>query len=135
MTVVALFAVLSRSGPDDRRGPDDEAHAPQGPLPTLAGPPPTDVRLRDSGAVITVTWTDPSAGTVSFVVTGGRPGEQLAAMGRLNPGSTRYELQGLNPRLDYCFAVVAVYAVDRFASSPQICTSRAGIRPSRNDPT
>ena len=45
-------------------------------------------------------------------------------MGEVGAGETRYKLQGLNDQLDYCFAVIAVYSTNEFASSPQTCTSR-----------
>ena len=53
-------------------------------------------------------------------------------MGQVGPTTTRFSLQGLNPDLDYCFAVVAVYSTSQFSTSPQTCTSRArkSARPS-----
>lgn len=116
---------------------DDPPPAPTGggtPVPTVAGRPPTEVALADEGEVITVTWRDPAAGRVSFIVAGGRSGQQLGAMGQLGPGTTKYSLTGLSPRLDYCFSVVAVYGPDQLAPSTQVCTTRAGSpapRPSR----
>jgi hypothetical protein len=38
-------------------------------------------------------------------------------------------MSGLNASLNYCFAVVAVYSGNRFATSPQACTSRASATP------
>jgi hypothetical protein len=117
IAVVALVFVLA-----DRRGDDPGQDTD---VPTLGGgPPPADVRIRDFGSRIQVTWSDPGEGKTSFIVTGGHPGEVLRPMGEVGPGVTRYDLQGLNDQLDYCFAVVAVYGTDRFASSPQTCTSR-----------
>jgi hypothetical protein len=98
-------------------------------VPTLAGPPPSDVRLRDSGAAVRITWQDPSDGTVSFMVTMGRRGESLRPMTTLGPGQTSYELGGLNVSLNYCFTVIAVYRSDQFATSPQACTNRASATP------
>jgi hypothetical protein len=82
------------------------------------------VRLRDYGASVQLFWTDPANGRTSFMVTGGRPGEQLRPMGQVGPTTTSFNLNGLNPELDYCFAVVAVYSSTQFATSPQSCTSR-----------
>lgn len=114
IAVVALVFVLANRKSDSA---DDDG-------PVLAGAPPTDVRLDDRGSHIGLTWTDPAAGKTSFLVTGGHPGGMLAAMGQTGPGVTRYALDGLNVKLDYCFAVVAVYGTKKFASSPQVCTSR-----------
>ena len=120
IAVVALVIVLAARDPDSGGTGD---------VPTLGGRPPTDVRLRDAGSTIEVSWRDPTDGTVSFVVMVGRTGEQLKAMGRLGPAQTELELHGLNARLDYCVAVVAVYAANKIATSPQTCTSRTGSTP------
>jgi hypothetical protein len=118
IAVVALVVVLAghQPGSDGNDG-----------VPTVGGRPPTDVRLRDAGSTVEVTWRDPTDATVSFVVMGGRADEQLTAMGRLGPGQTQLELQGLNAQLNYCFVVVAVYTADEVAPSPQACTSRVGV--------
>ena len=115
IAVVALVVVLAQRG--DSGGDSD--------TPTLGGgPAPGDVQLRDSGSSVRVSWNDPANGTTSFIVSGGHPGEVLKPMGQVSPGQTSFELNGLNPELDYCFAVVAVYSAKDFASSPQACTSR-----------
>jgi hypothetical protein len=118
IAVVALVVVLA-----DRRSPGDDTN-----VPTLSGPPPTDVQLADNGAAITVTWTDPADGKTTFLVTMGRPGEVLKSVGQVGPGQTSFKMDGLNTRVDYCFAVVAVYSTTRFATSPQACTSRSSTR-------
>jgi hypothetical protein len=116
IAVVALVVVLATRGGEQERSPG---------VPVLAGPPPTDVRLRDNGGTVEVSWQDPTEGTVSFVVMGGRTGEQLRVMARLGPGETKHRLDGLNARLDYCFAVVALYSTDKVSSSAPSCTSRS----------
>ena len=120
IAVIALVVVLAqRSDKSDT-----------GNVPTLGGgPAPTDVRLRDYGSSVQVYWKDPANGTTSFIVSGGRPGEVLNPMGRVSPGQTSFGLNGLNPDLDYCFAVVAVYSTKDFSSSPQACTSRTKASP------
>jgi hypothetical protein len=119
IAVVALVVVLAQR--------DDAGNGGDSDVPTLGGgPPPTDVRVRDYGTSVEITWTDPGQGKNSTIVTGGHPGEVLKPMGEVGPGDTRFELRGLNDQLDYCFAVVAVYGTDSFASSPQSCTSRPG---------
>jgi hypothetical protein len=116
LVVVAVLA--GRPGPSRNPG---------GPTagPTLAGKPPTDLRLRDETTTITITWVDPTGGTVPFIVAGGRAGQTLGAMATVNPGQTSYTVNGLNPRLDYCFTVLAVYSTDAYATSGQVCTTRA----------
>ncbi|HEV8571047.1 MAG TPA: tetratricopeptide repeat protein [Actinoplanes sp.] len=113
IAVVALVFVLANRGSDGEN------------VPTLGGPPPTDVRLDDNGSAVRLTWTDPADGKTTFLITGGHPGEVLRPMGQVGPGETSFDLQGLSAQLDYCFAIVAVYSTSKFASSPQTCTSRA----------
>ncbi|GAA3346789.1 hypothetical protein GCM10020358_59130 [Amorphoplanes nipponensis] len=121
IAVVALVIVLAYR--------DDD---PASDVPTLAGPAPTDVRMRDYGSSVKLFWADPANGRASFVITGGRPGEQLRPMGQVGPTTTTFNLNGLNADLDYCFAVVAVYTTSQFSTSPQTCTSRSG--PSSSSP-
>jgi hypothetical protein len=114
IAVAALvFVLANRSG--DKGDPD---------VPTLAGKPPSDVQLRDEGSRISLSWKDPTNGTVSFIVAMAHPGEQLAPVSTLGPGKTSYEISALNPSLNYCFAVVAVYRDNKFATSQQACTER-----------
>jgi hypothetical protein len=104
--------------------------APQAPVtvtasgPVLAGDPPTGVKLGDQGTVVTVTWSDPTDGKVPFIVMMAQEGQQLKPT--VNAGLTKEaaRVRGLNPALQYCFAVVAVYATDRYATSDQVCTQR-----------
>jgi hypothetical protein len=121
IAVVALVVVLANRGDD-----------PATDVPTLAGPAPSDVRMRDYGSSVQLSWADPANGRASFVITGGRPGEQLRPMGQVGPTTMSFDLQGLNADLDYCFAVVAVYTTSQFSTSPQLCTTRssASDRPS-----
>jgi hypothetical protein len=122
IAVAALVFVLANRG-------DDNRHATASDVPTLAGAPPTAVQLRDRGAEIEITWKDPTSGTVSFMIVMAHPGEELKPMATLGPGNSSYRAGGLSTRLNYCFAVVAVYRANQFATSPQSCTSRSGADP------
>ncbi|WP_281898114.1 fibronectin type III domain-containing protein [Phytohabitans aurantiacus] len=99
--------------------------------PKLGGDPPTDLRLRDEGSVITITWKDPSDGAVPFIVAGAQAGKPHRAMANVSPGETSYTVNGLNARLSYCFTVVAYYSTDIFATSGQVCTDRSSPTPKR----
>jgi tetratricopeptide repeat protein len=126
IAVAALVFVLANRSGDNGNDSD---------VPTLGGgPTPTDVRLQDEGARIKVTWTDPTAGTVSFLVAMAHPGEQLNPVATLGPGTTSYEMSALNPALDYCFVVVAVYRDDQYATSAQACTAREPVAPASTTP-
>ncbi|MCY1144131.1 tetratricopeptide repeat protein [Actinoplanes sp. Pm04-4] len=120
IAVAALVFVLANRTSD----PSDNDN-----VPTLTGPAPSDVELRDTGTTIRVSWTDPTEASVSFMVIMGRPGLELKPVGTLGPGQTSFEMSGLNATVNYCFAVVAVYRGDQFATSPQACTSRASATP------
>ncbi len=93
--------------------------------PTLTGyGAPGDVKLRDNGDHATLTWTDPSGGTVPFIVNGGRSGQQLHSYGTLPAGTTNYPVSGLNVNYDYCFVIVAVYTATDLVTSDLVCTHR-----------
>jgi hypothetical protein len=117
IAVAALVFVLANRGRDNGSATASD-------VPTLAGAAPTGVKLHDRGAEIEINWKDPTAGTVSFMVVMAHPGEELKPMATLGPGKTSYRAGGLSTQLNYCFAVVAVYRANQFATSPESCTSR-----------
>jgi hypothetical protein len=123
VVVAAIVAVVAFSGPraTPSAAPPDQSPAAS---PTPAQAPPT-VRLRDSGASLTLTWTDPSSGKVPFLVAGGIAGGAAQPFPPLPPGQTSYTLNGLNPKLDYCFTVGAVYSTDVVTLSSLVCTQRS----------
>jgi hypothetical protein len=129
-TAVAAVVVLT----DERSA---NTPPPQGqeslnvPSPGPSALPPERVRLSEDAGVVTLTWTDPSDGAAPFIVAGGRSGEQQRAMGQVAAGTTRFRLNGLNPNLNYCFIVIAVYSADQLVQSERICTQRSA-QPSRS---
>jgi hypothetical protein len=123
--VVTVVALSGRSGPAAGGAGSPSPAAPVA---------PRDVHLRDDGVSVTLTWTDPSTGSVPFLVAGGRAGEQSRAFQTLPAGQTAYTVNGLNPTVDYCFTVVAIYTTDTVATSNPVCTDRRhepGPSPSR----
>ncbi|SCF23103.1 Fibronectin type III domain-containing protein [Micromonospora echinospora] len=122
LLVMAGVGLLVVNVMRDRTAPSPPTAAPPTPAPTFD--PPGDLRLRDDSTSVTLTWTDPSGGVVPFVVAGGRAGLQLGAMASLDPGRTTWTVNGLNPRVDYCFTVLAVYSTESYATSGQVCTTR-----------
>jgi len=117
-----VIQVMSGGG-----GGDTPPPASQGPR--LAGEPPTELKVRVDGTAITVTWKDPTDGTVPFIVAGAQEGRQHKAMMNVNPGESSATINGLNPRLGYCFTVLAVYSTEEFAASGQVCTQRNSPTP------
>lgn len=114
-----------RAGPEAAPLPET-LRASAGGMPSGApsAPPPTELSLRDDLTSVTLTWTDPSGGTVPFVVAAGQAGQQLGAKGQVEPGRTSYTLNGLSAEVDYCFTVLAVYSTETFTTSGQVCTNR-----------
>ncbi|GAA3190624.1 tetratricopeptide repeat protein [Dactylosporangium siamense] len=103
----------------------NEPTGPSGPSGAAAANPkaPGALKLRDDKTSITLTWTDPSKGSAPFIVAGGQQGA-LRQLQVLAAGATTYTLNGLNPTLDYCFTVAAVYGTDSVALSGLACTQR-----------
>ncbi|MBN1173975.1 MAG: fibronectin type III domain-containing protein [Micromonosporaceae bacterium] len=121
LVAIAVPRLLDQSGgsPDSPGDPSDQvASASAAPART----PPTDLQLKDNGTSITVTWRDPAAGQVPFIVAGG-PGTDLRT--QRTTRETTFTLNGLNPRLNYCFTVAAVYDVNHVAVSDLVCTRRS----------
>ena len=87
---------------------------------------PGDVRIADHGSTITLTWTDPTHGTVQFAVISSQKGAVAQTPKLVNPGTTTLTIQGLNTTIDYCYQVYAVYSVSKIAQSPLVCTHRQG---------
>jgi hypothetical protein len=94
-------------------------------VPSAAVPSkPADVKIKDDGATVTLTWRDPTDGTVTFVVAGSRKGTTSAPMQSVPAGRTKATIYGLNPKFDYCFTVAAVYSAELVAPSSRVCTDR-----------
>lgn len=107
--------------------PESPPHtaATSGPAPTSApAGAPVDLRLRDDGTSITLTWTDPSGGSAPFVVAGGRADQGYRPLQSLGSGHTTYTLNGLDPTVEYCFLVAAIYSGQLTVPSNPVCTRR-----------
>jgi hypothetical protein len=124
---LAAVAVLRDGDP-----PSVPTAAPTTPSVSIDGAPPTDVRVTRDTEAIVVTWTDPAPGQVSFVITGGRQGEELRFVGQLPSGSRpRFPVYGLNPTVDYCFQVAAVYSTTELGVAQPVCTTGVTATPTR----
>ena len=91
---------------------------------------PTNVRLEDNQTSVTITWSDPSGGVVSFAILGGRQNEQPQLLKVIEPPDPpTWTHDGLNASYDYCYLVAAFYKADGkdvAARSKQVCTHRNG---------
>lgn len=88
-------------------------------------PPPTEVRItHDTGATVTVLWTEHSGGTRPAVVTAARVGAPSAVAATVQAATSRATLTGLDPRASYCVAVATLYSPTITAWSQRVCTNR-----------
>ncbi|MGI5244178.1 tetratricopeptide repeat protein [Dactylosporangium sp. CA-139066] len=121
---VAFFAARpgTSAAPPTTAPPSSAAAEPS--KATIGGPrAPRELKVKDDKTSITLTWKDPSPGTVPFVVAGGSQGSMRELQG-LPAGTTKYTISGLNPKLDYCFTVAAVYGTQDVQLSDLACTKR-----------
>src|SRR5690606_17572112 len=120
-----LFEPQTTGQPEALPTASTEVTTPPAPPVTIAPSAPTDVRIKDEGGSVTLTWVDPSDGTVAFIVTGAREGEPFRALDSVPAGRTSSVIYGLNTRYNYCFTVAAVWAPEVITPSSRTCTNRS----------
>jgi hypothetical protein len=125
--IAAIVIAMQVFGPTEPSAP---AAGPASAAPSEAAAlAPGDVRIRDDGGSVTLTWTDPSEGTVAFIVAGAREGEAFKALESVPAGRTMLVLYGLNVGHNYCFTVSAIWAPEVITPSIRTCTSRLSTAP------
>ena len=128
--IVVVLQLLRPDGGPAAPGPVSKPTAitvPANPLPQATTPstsPPTRVLLKDEGGSVTLSWDDPGAGHVPFIVSGGREGNALLAMASVPAGQTTSTIHGLNVNYNYCFTVSAVWSSENIQPSIRTCTFR-----------
>jgi len=85
---------------------------------------PREVRLVDNGTSVTLTWKDPTSGTVQFVIRGQPLQGSPLPLRNAGAGTTTITYAGLVRTTNYCFVVVAVYTTNNVAPAPAVCTTR-----------
>ncbi|GAA1785647.1 protein kinase domain-containing protein [Actinomadura chokoriensis] len=88
------------------------------------GHTPRQVRIVDRQILVTLTWEDASDGRAAHYVVGGPRGRTPTRLAEAAAGTSKVEISGLNPTVDYCFAVVAVLTIDQVAATKPVCTAR-----------
>jgi hypothetical protein len=122
--VAAVLAGIAVFGDGDGGTGSRASGGPTTPPVSVTGEPPGDVRVTRDGDALVVTWTDPAPGRASFVITGGKRGEELRFVGQLPSGAApRFPVHGFNPTLDYCFQVAAVYSTTELGVAQPVCTA------------
>jgi hypothetical protein len=74
---------------------------------------------------VTLSWVDPSDGQIPFLVAVGRLGDTPVASDPVPAGQTSETIYGLNPTLNYCFTVTAIWSTEVTKTSSPVCTNRA----------
>ncbi len=126
----AVAAVVTGTGSP---GPAPAAAAPGpsrgtvSPAPVSGGPrgAPRDVTLHDDGTSITVSWTDPTDGTGTVLVSLARAGRPAGALTSLPAGTRVDRITDLDPAADYCVVIAIAYEQDALAPATQVCTHRS----------
>ncbi|BBH63856.1 hypothetical protein ACTI_05410 [Actinoplanes sp. OR16] len=93
---------------------------------TTAGEPgaPQDVRLKDDGDSVTLTWAYPEGADAPVHLLGGRDGAEPTKFQELAAGASDYMVYSLSESSNYCFRVAVAYSADRVADSAPVCTRR-----------
>jgi hypothetical protein len=132
--VVGLLLALhsGRDRPTAAPPPDAGTNMPS--LPVTATPSlgregaPTDLQIQtDTGDSVTLAWTDPTGGTLSYVAVRQKMStDDEAQTQQVPPGEAHKTatFTGLNPSRNYCFTVLVVYTVTNLATSDPACTRR-----------
>jgi Tetratricopeptide repeat len=128
----AVAAVASGTGSS---GPVRAAAAPARSAPPVPSPVPTvvavtrgaprNVVLRDDGTSVTVTWSDPTDGSGTVLLSVGKAGKPAGPVRTLPPGTHEERVAGLDPAVDYCVVLAVAYVDDPVAPATQVCTHRS----------
>jgi hypothetical protein len=108
-------------------GTADASSAP----PSSAAPdhPPLRVDLRDDGTKLVATWGVLPGGPAPVVVALSRAGQPATVVADLPAGATGYTVTKVDPRVEYCVIVAAVYPGETASGATSVCTQRAKATP------
>jgi serine/threonine protein kinase len=86
---------------------------------------PSDIKIADQGASVTLTWKDHTGGAASYIISVVRqdPGHEAVPQ-TAGPGAQSLKINALDPTIDYCFVVAAVLQVGNLAAAQPVCTHR-----------
>jgi serine/threonine protein kinase len=125
--VVVALALSGGSSPQKPTTSAAAAPTPSGPIVTPRGDAqhaPGEVRITDSQLAVALSWQDRSDGKASYYVVGGPVGRTPTTLAELPAGGVKTEISGLNPKVNYCFTVLAILDVDQVGAAEPICTKR-----------
>ncbi|WP_017594512.1 protein kinase domain-containing protein [Nocardiopsis potens] len=115
---------------DDERAAEEEVaraladEADRSAEPSAAPGAPAEVEIRDGTISAALSWTPAPGADAPHYIVGGPDGRDPQTMAHAPPGASTAEVTGLNPEVDYCFRVVAVYTAEELGRSEEVCTDR-----------
>jgi hypothetical protein len=128
VVIVAVTSQLGNRHPDAETTVISASPKPE-PAPTLArvtDDAVVNVRVEDLGGTIRLTWDNAKTTDAPKLIVGQQtlPGAAPRNMGSVSAGATTTLVNGLNPKVDYCFVVLAVHSENAVGRSKPACTSR-----------
>ncbi len=91
--------------------------------------PPLRVDLRDDGTKLVATWGVLPGGPAPIVVALSRAGQPATVVADLAAGATGYTVTKIDPHVEYCVIVAAVYPGETVSGATSVCTQRAKATP------
>jgi len=86
---------------------------------------PLNVTLTDKRTSVTLTWTDPTGtGTVPIAISVRTSDGEYLDLVTPALGRTTAKISRLNPKVNYCFYLTAIYSSDQLAPAAPVCTHR-----------
>jgi hypothetical protein len=86
---------------------------------------PGNIKLQDNRTSVTLTWTDPTTThTVPVAISTRHSNGSFLPLVSADRGITTAKVEKLDPKVNYCFTLTAIYAADHFAAAAPVCTKR-----------
>ncbi|HTJ40207.1 MAG TPA: tetratricopeptide repeat protein [Dactylosporangium sp.] len=119
-SVLAVLLLWRHSAP--ATSPSVPSMSAQGASPAVSRPPVTvtQLRLRDEGAQLTVTWLPLP---VTMVVALSKAGAPAVVIARVPPGTGEYVIRGVDPKTRYCVVVGALDDTVAVTPATSVCTA------------
>jgi serine/threonine-protein kinase PknK len=135
LAVIAGAVALAWGGLGRGAGPDPAAAATavsSAPAPSgtrfvspAASGAPLNVTLTDNRTSVTLTWTDPTGtGTVPIAISVRTSDNEYLDLVTPALGRTSAKVSRLDPKVNYCFYLTAIYSSEQLAPAAPVCTHR-----------
>ena len=128
VAAAAAIVIVMLPGADGATLPPADPSAPAAgpPTTTAAAEPgaPQNVRLRDNGESVMLSWVYPAGAEGEVAIIGGRARQTPVKITTLRAGAADYIVYSLNEQLNYCFTVAVETGGPVPATAPPVCTRR-----------